>query len=84
MNMSISEYVTTTLNSWWNGAENPPCEKMVSKNLIKVDFLLQKLDDLRVLRSSCSDSFEGDFRVHLPEREWDEIQKLVKEMRENK
>ena len=50
----------------------------------KVNFLLQKLDDLRVLRSSCSDSNEGDFSVHLCEREWDEIQKLLKEMREGR
>ena len=48
----------------------------------KVNFLLQKLHDLRVLRSSCSDSIEGRFRVHLDEVEWNEIQKLVKEMKE--
>lgn len=48
----------------------------------EVNFLLQKLHDVRVLRSSCSDSHEGKFRVHLPEEEWDEIQKLVKELRE--
>lgn len=50
--------------------------------MIEVNFLLQKLHDVRVLRSSCSDSYEGKFRVHLPEEEWDEIQKLVKELRE--
>lgn len=44
--------------------------------------LLQKLRDIRVLRSSCSESLEGEFRVHLPEREWDEIQGLVKELME--
>ena len=48
----------------------------------EVNFLLQKLHDVRVLRSSCSDSHEGKFRVHLPEEEWDEIQKLAKELRE--
>jgi len=42
------------------------------------NLLLQKLRDIRVLRSSCSESYEGEFRVHLPEKEWDEIQELVK------
>ena len=42
--------------------------------------LLQKLRDIRVLRSSCSESLEGEFRVHLPEREWDEIQGLVRDI----
>ena len=46
------------------------------------NLLLQKLRDIRVLRSSCSESYEGEFRVHLPEREWDEIQELVRELRE--
>jgi hypothetical protein len=54
------------------------------RNMSKVNFLLQKLHDLRVLRSSCSDSNEGDFRVHLHEEEFNEIQKLVKEMREGR
>ena len=44
------------------------------------NLLLQKLRDIRVLRSSCSESLEGEFRVHLPEREWDEIQGLVREL----
>lgn len=35
--------------------------------------------DLRVLRSSCSDSGDGDFRVHLSEREWDALLLLAKE-----
>ena len=48
----------------------------------KANLLLQKLDNLRVLRSSCSDSIEGRFRVHLDEVEWNEIQKLVKEIKE--
>jgi len=55
------------------------CEKRGEEML-----LLQKLHDLRVLRSSCSDSNEGDFRVHLHEEEFNEIQKLVKEMREGR
>lgn len=46
--------------------------------------LILRLSRVRVLRSSCSDSNEGDFRVHLPERDWDEIQRLVKEMREGR
>ena len=50
----------------------------------KVNFLLQKLHDLRVLRSSCSDSNEGDFMFHRHEEEFNEIQKLVKEMREGR
>ena len=45
------------------------------------NLLLQKLRDIRVLRSSCSESYEGEFRVHLPEREWDEIQELVRDLR---
>lgn len=44
----------------------------------EVKYLLQKLRDIRVLRSSCSESYEGEFRVHLPEKEWDEIQELVR------
>ena len=62
----------------WDEIDAKPKEN----NMSKVNFLLQKLHDLRVLRSSCSDSNEGDFRVHLPEKDWDEIQRLVKEMRE--
>ena len=59
-------------------------KELRENNMSKVNFLLQKLHDLRVLRSSCSDSNEGDFRVHLPEKDWDEIQRLVKEMREGR
>ena len=33
--------------------------------------------DLRVLRSSCDDSNAGDFRVHLCEREFDELCAMV-------
>jgi len=33
--------------------------------------LVLRLSRVRVLRSSCSDSNEGEFRVHLPERDWD-------------
>ena len=50
----------------------------------EVKNLLQKLRDIRVLRSSCSESYEGEFRVHLPEKEWDEIQELVRVLRENR
>ena len=51
------------------------------ENMSELENLLQKLRDIRVLRSSCSESYEGEFRVHLPEKDWDEIQKLVKELR---
>lgn len=51
---------------------------------IKLNNLLQKLHDIRVLRSSCSESHEGEFRIHLPEKEWDEIQELVRELGENR
>ena len=64
----------------WDEIDAKPKEN----NMSKVNFLLQKLHDLRVLRSSCSDSNEGDFRVHLHEEEFNEIQKLVKEMREGR
>jgi hypothetical protein len=50
------------------------------KTMSELENLLQKLRDIRVLRSSCSESYEGEFRVHLPEKDWDEIQKLVKEL----
>jgi hypothetical protein len=52
------------------------------RNVSNTKLLLQKLRDIRVLRSSCSESLEGEFRVHLPEREWDEIQGLVRELME--
>lgn len=42
--------------------------------------LVLRLSRIRVLRSSCSDSNEGEFRVHLPEKDWNEIQRLVKEL----
>ena len=64
----------------WDEIDAKPKEN----NMSKVNFLLQKLHDLRVLRSSCSDSLEGEFRVHLHEEEFNEIQKLVKEMREGR
>lgn len=44
--------------------------------------LVLRLSRIRVLRSSCSDSNEGKFRVHLDENDWDEIQRLVKELEE--
>ena len=64
----------------WDEIDAKPKEN----NMSKVNFLLQKLHDLRVLRSSCSDSNEGDFRVHLHEEEFNEIQKLVKELKEGR
>jgi hypothetical protein len=48
----------------------------------RVKVLIEKLDGVRVLRSSCSDSFEGKFRVHLPEADWDEIKGLLEELKE--
>ena len=64
------------------------CEKCERKdndplftfNVPIVNELVLRLSRIRVLRSSCSDSNEGEFRVHLPEKDWDEIQRLVKEM----
>lgn len=50
------------------------------ENMSELEHLLQKLRDIRVLRSSCSESNVGEFRVHLPEKDWDEIQKLVREL----
>lgn len=46
----------------------------------KTILLHQKLDKLLILRSTCSDSY-GKFRVHLSEKEWDEISDLVKEIK---
>ena len=62
----------------WSDVENP------SHTVPKIETLLQKLHDLRVLRSSCEDSNGGEFRVHVPEKEFDEIMKLVGEMRVNR
>lgn len=35
--------------------------------------LRKSMRDLRVLRSSCTDSIDGDFRVHLSEKEFDAL-----------
>jgi hypothetical protein len=43
----------------------------------KIAGIQAALRDLRVLRSSCDDSNQGDFRVHLCEREWDSFNALV-------
>ena len=37
------------------------------------DAIRDAVRNLRVLRSSCADSHNGDFRVHLCEREWDAL-----------
>lgn len=44
--------------------------------------ILKKLNEIRVLRTSCPDSIEGEFRVHLPEKDWDEIVALLKKINE--
>lgn len=46
--------------------------------------LISRLRAIRVLRSSCADSFDGAFRVHLPEGEWNEIEELVRKYKEEK
>ena len=43
--------------------------------------LILRLARIRVLRSSCEDSFEGKFRVHLPEEDWEEIMELVEKLK---
>lgn len=44
--------------------------------------LILRLTQVKVLRSSCEDSGEGVFRVHLPEKEWEEIVGLVERLKE--
>ncbi len=64
------------------------CEKCETKdndplfgfNVPIANELVLRLSRIRVLRSSCSDSNEGEFRVHLSEREWNQIERLVKEL----
>lgn len=41
------------------------------------DALRRSVLDLKVLRSSCEDSYDGAFRVHLNEREFDALLSLV-------
>jgi len=45
--------------------------------------LLEKIKKTRVLRSSCEDSGEGKFRVHLIESDWNEIFRLATKLSEN-
>ena len=45
--------------------------------------LLEKIKKTRVLRSSCEDSGEGKFRVHLIESDWNEIFRLAAKLSEN-
>lgn len=44
---------------------------------LKLRELHDSIDNLRVLRSSCPDSTDGDFRVHLSEKEWDMVTHLM-------
>lgn len=58
------------------------CDILGRRKMFKKTILLhQKLDRLLILRSNCSDSYKGKFRVHLPEKEWDEILNLVEEIK---
>jgi hypothetical protein len=58
------------------------CDILGRRKMFRKTILLhQKLDKLLILRSTCSDSYKGKFRVHLPEKEWDEIFTLVKEIK---
>lgn len=41
------------------------------------DALRRAVLDLKVLRASCEDSYDGAFRVHLNEREFDALLSLV-------
>lgn len=43
-----------------------------------LESLRSAIDNLRVLRSSCADSRDGDFRVHLCEREFDALTIMAK------
>ena len=56
-------------------------QKRAILSLKKCNDLFQKITDIRVLRSSCADSFEGMFRVHLPEKEWDGIIDAIEKLR---
>ena len=49
-----------------------------------LEILLQKLCKLRVLRSTCEDSNDGSFRVHLNEKEWNDLWKTVESIRGNR
>ena len=43
-----------------------------------LESLRTAISNLRVLRSSCADSHDGDFRVHLCEREFDALTIMAK------
>jgi hypothetical protein len=43
-----------------------------------LESLRSAISNLRVLRSSCADSHDGDFRVHLCEREFDALTIMAK------
>lgn len=47
--------------------------------MTKLKELLTAINRARVLRSSCSESGGGMFRVHLPEGEWDAIRRIAEE-----
>lgn len=48
-------------------------EKSELALLRQSDSIRDAVRNLRVMRSSCADSHNGDFRVHLCEREWDAL-----------
>lgn len=50
---------------------------ILRKQLAEAVILVEKLKKLRVLRVSCEESNDGQFRIHLLEKEWDEILKLI-------
>jgi hypothetical protein len=72
------------VNQELSSFKKPETQPRKESNMNKIETLLQKLHDLRVLRSSCEDSNGGEFRVHVPEKDFDEIMKLVGEMRVNR
>lgn len=52
-------------------------EELLDK-LRLADELTDKIRKIRVLRVDCEESSNGKFRVHLPEDDWNEIEKLVR------
>ena len=52
-------------------------EKLELRALRERDAIRDAARNLRVLRSSCEDSHDGAFRVHLSEREWDDFNLLL-------
>ena len=63
-----------------NKCERKDNDPLFGFNVPIANELILRLSRIRILRSSCSDSNEGEFRVHLCEREWNEIERLVKEL----